>query len=87
MEEWKGLEAAERDMEAINRLAKSPLTAEQVYIFAVRLCDNEVDRDFERFDNGALERLGQLLVGKSTSGAPGDRPPGFTGRRWSGSQP
>ncbi|MEY8387173.1 hypothetical protein AALC17_07720 [Oscillospiraceae bacterium 38-13] len=65
MEEWKGLEAAERDMEAINRLAKSPLTAEQVYIFAVRLCDNEVDRDFERFDNGALERLGQLLVGKS----------------------
>jgi hypothetical protein len=34
----------------INRFARTPLTAEQVYCFAVRLCDNEVDRDFERFD-------------------------------------
>ena len=34
--------AGEEDLAHINALAKSPLTAEQVYTFAVRLCDNEV---------------------------------------------
>jgi hypothetical protein len=53
------------DLEQINALAKTPLTAEQVYCFAVRLCDNEVDRDFERFDEQALDTLGNLFVGKS----------------------
>ena len=53
------------ELEAINRLAKTPLAAEQVYTFTLRLCDNEVDRDFERFDAAALERLGELFVGKS----------------------
>ena len=65
MEDWKGLEVTEEDLSLINRLAKSTLEAGQVYAFTVRLCDNEVDRDFERFDNEALERLGELLVGKS----------------------
>ena len=36
-----------------------------MYTFALRLCDNEVDRDFERFDGAALERLGELFLGKS----------------------
>ena len=56
---------AEADMEAINRLAKRPLTAEEVYTFALRLCDNEVDRDFECFSEAALHTLGELFVGKS----------------------
>lgn len=54
-----------RELEEINRFAKAELTAEQVYVFSVRLCDNEVDRDFERFDTEALEGLGELFVGKS----------------------
>ena len=49
----------------INQFAKTELTEEQVYAFSVRLCDNEVDRDFERFETAALERLGELFVGKS----------------------
>lgn len=49
----------------INRFAKTELTAEQVYAFSVRLCDNEVDRDLERFDTAAMERLGELFLGKS----------------------
>ena len=65
MEDWKGLEVTAEDLALINRLAKAELEAEQVYAFAVRLCDNEVDRDFERFDSEALERLGELMVGKS----------------------
>lgn len=65
MEDWKGVEAAAEDLALINRLSKTELGAEQVYVFTVRLCDNEVDRDFERFDSEALERLGELLVGRS----------------------
>lgn len=53
------------DMILINRLSKSELTPEQVYTFALRLCDNEIDRDWERFDEDALEVLSGLFVGKS----------------------
>jgi len=53
------------DLVLINQLSKSELTAEQVYTFAVRLCDNEVDRDWERFDGDALETLRHLFVGKT----------------------
>ena len=43
----KNLEAtggvpAEAELAAINRFAKSPLRAEEVYTFSLRLCDNEV---------------------------------------------
>ena len=55
----------QEELDQINRFAKTPLTAEEVYTFTVRLCDNEVDRDFERFDTDALERLGELFLGKS----------------------
>ena len=54
-----------KELAYINQFAKTELTEEQVYVFSVRLCDNEVDRDFERFDTAALERLGELFVGKS----------------------
>ncbi len=49
----------------INRLSKTELKPDQVYTFAIRLCDNEVDRDWERFDQDALETLSRLFVGKS----------------------
>ena len=65
MEDWTERTAAAEDLALINGLAKAELTAEQVYVFTLRLCDNEVDRDFERFDNEALERLGELFVGRS----------------------
>lgn len=55
----------EEDLALINALTKSPLAAEQVYTFAVRLCDNEIDRDYERFSKAALEKLAGLFVGKS----------------------
>lgn len=58
-------EELQKELERINQFAKTPLTAEQVYTFTVRLCDNEVDRDLERFAPEALEELGRLFVGKS----------------------
>ena len=52
-------------LEKINEQAKSPLTAEEVYVFAVRLCDDQPDRDRERFSPEALEALAPMFVGKT----------------------
>ncbi len=52
-------------LEAINSQAKGKLSAEQVYVFSVRLCDDQVDRDSERFDTAALPALAKLFIGKT----------------------
>lgn len=56
---------SQEDMVLINQLSKSELSPEQVYTFAVRLCDNEIDRDWERFDLNALDALAPLFAGKT----------------------
>lgn len=53
------------ELEQINQFAKTRLKEEEVYAFSVKLCDNEVDRDFERFTTQTLEKLAPLFVGKS----------------------
>ena len=50
---------------AINALARAELTEDQVYVFSLRLCDDQVDRDFERFDTAALPALAKLFIGKT----------------------
>ena len=52
-------------LEAINGQAKAAMTAEQVYVFSLRLCDDQVDRDMERFDTNALPALAKLFIGKT----------------------
>ena len=52
-------------LEMINRQSKAALTAEQVYCFSVRLCDDRPDRDNERFDTAALPKLAELFIGKT----------------------
>ena len=53
------------ELELINRFSRKQLEAQEVYTFAVRLCDNEIDRDGERFESGTLEELAKLFVGKT----------------------
>ena len=53
------------DLALIHGLSKKELQAEEVYTFCVRLCDNEIDRDYERFTGQTLEELAGLFVGKS----------------------
>ena len=52
-------------LEAINALAKAKLSREQVYAFSLRLCDDQLDRDYERFDTQALPVLAKLFIGKA----------------------
>ncbi len=59
-----GVPTAEQ-LAKINALAKAKLTEEDVYVFSLRLCDDQVDRDFEQFDTEALPALAAMFVGKS----------------------
>lgn len=55
----------EEELALINSFAQKTLTAEEVFTFGVKLCDNEVDRDGERFSEETLAGLAELFVGKS----------------------
>ncbi len=54
----------ESELAEINRYTRFPLKREEVYAFTVTLCDNEIDRDVERFSREALETLAALYLGK-----------------------
>lgn len=60
-------------LQAINAQAKGKMTEDQVYVFSVRLCDDQIDRDMERFDTAALPVLAKLFIGKT----------GIVDHRWS----
>ena len=62
--EMRGGIPTDADMRKINAVSAYPLTADQVYIFQIRLCNNDVDRDFERFTTEALHSLAKMYVGK-----------------------
>lgn len=55
----------EADMAAINALSRRELNAEEVYTFSVRACDDQPDRDFERFSKECIRTLSELYVGKT----------------------
>lgn len=55
----------EAALEEIHRLTKRRFEAEELYCFTVKLCDNEIDRDFERFAERTLFELAELFAGKS----------------------
>lgn len=58
-------ELSAEDLALINRYTQKELTADEIFTFSVILCDNEIDRDFERFSVEALEKLANLFVGKT----------------------
>ncbi len=60
-----GLPSEGMELELINSFSRKLLTEDEVYIFSVTLCDNEVDRDFEAFSTEALKELAGLFVGKT----------------------
>ena len=58
-------EINEAELRAINKHTLSPLTADDVFTFKAVLCDNEVDRQSERFTVKALEDMKKLFIGKT----------------------
>lgn len=56
---------SEAEIKEINKYTRRDFKADELYAFSVVLCDNEVDRDFERFTDSALEGLCKLFLGKT----------------------
>ncbi len=56
---------ARADIALINEFAVKELKPDDVYCFSVNLCDNDVDRDNERFTDRTLQQLAKLFVGKT----------------------
>ena len=56
---------SDTELQEINKFTRQQLKADDIYTFKVTLCDNEIDRDIERFTTEALYRLKELFVGKT----------------------
>lgn len=54
----------EDDLALINRQTLRPLTADEVFTFRLAACDDQVDRDLERFTLRALEEMAERYVGR-----------------------
>ena len=61
----KSFAPAPADLEAIGAFTRRAFAPEELYVFSVVLCNNDVDRDHEKFTRRALEELGALFVGKT----------------------
>ncbi len=60
----KAAELGEEELALINAQTLRPMTAEEVFAFKLAACDDQVDRDFERFTGEALEQMAKLYVGR-----------------------
>lgn len=56
---------SEEELALINGYTRREMKEDEVYVFSVVLCDNEVDRDGERFTVESLRALEKLFVGKT----------------------
>ena len=54
----------EGEMALVNAQALRELGAEEVFTFRLAACNNQVDRDLERFSDAALEGLAEKFVGR-----------------------
>lgn len=53
------------ELAKINSYALKDLSEDEIFTFSVTLCDNEVDRDAERFSIPALHKLTELYEGRT----------------------
>ncbi len=53
------------ELALIGKFARKELTQDEIYTFSIILCDNEIDRDNEKFTIPALKTLADLFVGKT----------------------
>lgn len=57
-------EVTAEDLSLINAQTLRPLTAEEVYVFRLAACDDQVDRDNERFPRETLEGFAARFAGR-----------------------
>ncbi len=55
----------DEEMKLIGQYTRKEISPQDIYVFSLILCDNEIDRDGERFSIEALEKLATLFPGKT----------------------
>jgi len=53
------------NLEKLNQFTRREHSEEEVYLFDVILCNNDIDRDMEAFSEKALEQMQELFIGKT----------------------
>lgn len=51
------------ELALINQYSGHQFSADEVFVASIRLCDNDVDKDYEQFTCGALVKLAKLYEG------------------------
>lgn len=54
----------EPELALIHRQTLREMSADELFVFRLAACDNQVDRDHERFSDEALEKMAELFVGQ-----------------------
>lgn len=61
----KSVKLTDDELKKINQYTRREFKSDEVYTFSIVLCDNDMDRDYERFTVEALFELEKLFVGKT----------------------
>lgn len=61
----KSFSASDEDLKIINTFTRRKFEQDDLYIFSVSLCNNDIDRDYEKFSVQSLKELAKLFVGKT----------------------
>lgn len=61
----KGYTPVKEDFDKIRQYTRKDFSEEELYVFSVTLCSNDVDRDYEKFSVSALYELAKLFEGKT----------------------
>lgn len=61
----KNTDITPEEIELINQFSTKELSADEIFTFKLILCDNEIDRDNEKFTISAINKLAELFVGKT----------------------
>ena len=57
--------ATNEDLAKIQQFSRRELLPEEIYVFNVDLCNNDVDRDYEKFSVETLKQMAELFIGKT----------------------
>lgn len=57
--------ATNEDLAKIQQFSRRELLPEEIYVFNVDLCNNDIDRDFEKFSVETLKQMAELFIGKT----------------------
>lgn len=61
----KGYKPEKSDLEKIRQYTQKEFSEEELFTFSVNLCNNDVDRDYEKFSIESLHELAQHFIGKT----------------------